>query len=117
MIVAPGLAAAVIQEIKICRHTHRDFSEAKSFTHIPRPPSTPSHMLQRVRTLLEAGEREMPLVGESGTVWGMALVPKEEEGKKVGVVTNPVFVSVGHRLSLETCVTLTKAVGRCAFSF
>lgn len=59
----------------------------------------------------------MPLVGESGTAWGMALVPKEEEGKKVGVVTNPVFVSIGHRVSLETCVTLTKAVGRCVFLF
>lgn len=60
----------------------------------------------------------MPLVGASGTVWGAALVPKEEEGgKRVGVVTNPIFVSVGHRVSLETCVALTKAVGRCACSY
>lgn len=44
-------------------------------------------------------------------IWGAALVPKEE-GKGC-VVTNPVFVSVGHRVSLETCVALTKAVGRC----
>lgn len=80
-------------------------------------PSAPSHV-QRVRALLEAGEREMPLVGASGTVWGTALVPKEEGGRKnkFGVVTNPVFVSIGHRVSLETCVALTKAVGRCAFS-
>lgn len=54
----------------------------------------------------------MPLLGASGTVWGMALVPKEEEGKKAAVVSSPVFVSVGHRVSLETCVALTKAVGR-----
>lgn len=57
----------------------------------------------------------MPLVGASGTVWGTALVPKEEGRKAFGVVTNPVFVSIGHRVSLETCVALTKAVGRCAF--
>lgn len=59
----------------------------------------------------------MPLVGASGTVWGTALVPKEGGGKTAGVVTSPVFVSIGHRVSLETCVALTKAVGRCAFFF
>eukprot|EP00752_Nemacystus_decipiens_P007014 g6292.t1 len=73
---------------------------------------TKTGVRERVRTLLEEGEREMPLVGASGAVWGTALVPKEEEGRKVGIVTNPVFVSVGHRVSLETCVALTKAVGR-----
>eukprot|EP00903_Cladosiphon_okamuranus_P009630 g9164.t3 len=82
----------------------------KTFLHVD--GLTKNGVRERVRTLLEAGEREMPLVGESGTVWGMALVPKEEEGKKVGVVTNPIFVSAGHRVSLETCVALTKAVGR-----
>ncbi|CAM9934897.1 unnamed protein product [Ectocarpus sp. 8 AP-2014] len=68
---------------------------------------------ERVKALLSAGERETPLLGTSGTVWGTALVPKEEEGKKGGgVVTSPVFVSIGHRVSLETCVALTKAVCR-----
>lgn len=65
---------------------------------------------QRVRDVLSSGERESQLVGESGTVWGTALVPREE-GKGCAV-TNPVFVSVGHRVSLETGVALTKAVGR-----
>lgn len=76
-----------------------------------------------MQAFLAAGERETPLVGASGTVWGTALVPEKKdaaEGKKkreaaataAAVVTNPVFVSVGHRLSLETCVALTKAVGR-----
>ncbi|CAM9356287.1 unnamed protein product [Ectocarpus sp. 13 AM-2016] len=68
---------------------------------------------ERVKALLSAGERETPLLGTSETVWGTALVPKEEEGKKGGgVVTSPVFVSIGHRVSLETCVVLTKAVCR-----
>lgn len=64
---------------------------------------------QRVRSLLAAGERESQLVGDSGTVWGVALVPRSKEEDSV---INPVFVSVGHRLSLETCLALTKAVGR-----
>lgn len=74
---------------------------------------------QRVKASLSAGERETPLLGTSGTVWGTALVPKEEDRRgtkkpgSCGVVTNPVFVSIGHRVSLETCVALTKAVGRC----
>ncbi|CAB1114624.1 unnamed protein product [Ectocarpus sp. CCAP 1310/34] len=68
---------------------------------------------ERAKVLLSAGKRETPLLGTSGTVWGTALVPKEEEGKKGGgVVTSPVFVSIGHRVSLETCVALTKAVCR-----
>lgn len=76
---------------------------------------------QKVNAMSSEGERETQLVGSSGTVWGTALLPKtkeEEEEKqnekrsKYGVVTCPVFVSVGHRTSLETCVALTKAVGR-----
>ncbi|CAN0498490.1 unnamed protein product [Laminaria digitata] len=66
--------------------------------------------LQRVRASLSVGERQSQLVGASGAIWGTALVPKE--GGKGCAVTNPVFVSVGHRVSLETCVALTKAVGR-----
>lgn len=76
---------------------------------------------EKVNAMSSEGERETQLVGSSGTVWGTALLPKtkeEEEEKqnekrsKYGVVTCPVFVSVGHRTSLETCVALTKAVGR-----
>lgn len=67
--------------------------------------------LQRVRSLLAAGERESQLVGASGAVWGVALVPRSKEES----VINPVFVSVGHRISLETCMALTKAVGRYVY--
>lgn len=80
----------------------------------------PPSRSQRVKTSLSTGERETPLLGTSGTVWGTALVPQEEGrggtkkagGCGGGVVTNPVFVSIGHRVSLETSVALTKAVGR-----
>ncbi|CAM9632182.1 unnamed protein product [Pylaiella littoralis] len=82
----------------------------KTFLHVD--GLTKAGVRERVKALLSVGEREMPLLGASGTVWGMALVPKEEEGKKAAVVSSPVFVSVGHRVSLETCVALTKAVGR-----
>ena len=43
------------------------------------------------------------LVGGSGQVWGQAVLT----GKGT---TNPVFVSVGHKISMETATALTLAV-------
>lgn len=41
------------------------------------------------------------LVGSSGTVWGCAL-------KSTPKTTNPIYVSIGHKISLETCIEVVK---------
>ena len=43
------------------------------------------------------------LVGDSGRVWGRAVLTGKDS-------VNPVFVSVGHKISLETASELTLAV-------
>ncbi|XP_007958012.1 endonuclease V [Orycteropus afer afer] len=55
--------------------------------------------------LLRAGEDTFPLVGGSGVVLGMALKSHDHS-------TNPLYVSVGHRISLEAAVRLTRACCR-----
>jgi len=45
-------------------------------------------------------ERSLPLIGSSGRVLGAAV----RVGGSKGAATNPVFVSLGHRMSLETAV-------------
>ncbi|XP_052615837.1 endonuclease V isoform X4 [Peromyscus californicus insignis] len=50
--------------------------------------------------LLQAGGDTFPLMGNSGTVLGMALKSHDHS-------TNPLYVSVGHRISLEVAVRLT----------
>ena len=55
--------------------------------------------------LPEAGS-SFPLVGTSGTTWGYALRATAES-------INPIFVSIGHRISLETALNITKAM--CKF--
>ncbi|CAN0359095.1 unnamed protein product, partial [Discosporangium mesarthrocarpum] len=78
---------------------------------------------QQAEACLAEGRREFLLLGTSGREWGAALclgggssasasasasAPVASEAP----VTNPVFVSVGHRLSLGSCVSLVKAVSR-----
>lgn len=43
--------------------------------------------------------------GEDGQIYGVALLPADN-------IKNPIFVSVGHRISLSTAVALTLAVSR-----
>nr|XP_048285293.1 endonuclease V isoform X6 [Myodes glareolus] len=50
--------------------------------------------------LLQAGGDTFPLMGNSGTVLGMALKSHDHS-------TKPLYVSVGHRISLEVAVRLT----------
>ncbi|XP_012968890.1 endonuclease V isoform X1 [Mesocricetus auratus] len=50
--------------------------------------------------LLQAGGDTFPLMGDSGTVLGMALKSHDHS-------TKPLYVSVGHRISLEVAVRLT----------
>ena len=55
---------------------------------------------EQVRRKLHKGGEFLPLIGKSGKVWGAAL-------KSCDSTQNPVFVSIGHRISLETAVLLT----------
>uniref|UniRef100_A0A8C2QC00 Endonuclease V n=1 Tax=Cricetulus griseus TaxID=10029 RepID=A0A8C2QC00_CRIGR len=50
--------------------------------------------------LLQSGGDTFPLMGNSGTVLGMALKSHDHS-------TKPLYVSVGHRISLEVAVRLT----------
>ncbi|XP_069337884.1 endonuclease V isoform X1 [Eulemur rufifrons] len=51
--------------------------------------------------LLQAGGDSFPLTGESGTVLGMALRSHDHSSK-------PLYISVGHKMGLETAVRLTQ---------
>lgn len=44
----------------------------------------------------------MNLVGKSGKTWGAALRSTDES-------KNPIIISVGHRVSLETAIRVVKA--------
>lgn len=50
----------------------------------------------------------VPMVGASGRTWGAALLPKPRAPalKKGPPPKNPIFVSVGHRISLESSVAV-----------
>ncbi|XP_059235870.1 endonuclease V isoform X3 [Mustela nigripes] len=56
--------------------------------------------------LLQAGGDSFPLVGGSGTVLGMALKSHDRSSR-------PLYISVGHKISLEAAVRLTR--GCCRF--
>uniref|UniRef100_A0A8D1EME5 Endonuclease V n=1 Tax=Sus scrofa TaxID=9823 RepID=A0A8D1EME5_PIG len=55
--------------------------------------------------LLKAGGDSFPLMGGSGAVLGMALKSHDHS-------TKPLYVSVGHKMSLETAVRLTHSCCR-----
>jgi deoxyinosine 3'endonuclease (endonuclease V) len=60
-----------------------------------------------VNQRLKKGIRTTDLVGESGMVWGRAIVPPTAKA-------NPVFVSIGHRVDLDTAVDI---VTKCCAKF
>lgn len=50
---------------------------------------------------LKQGGDVFPLVGDSGTIHGAILKPKDN-------VSKPIYISIGHRLSLETSIQIIK---------
>lgn len=72
---------------RVWPQTHRD------------PPSAYLGLGPQI-VLLQAGGDTFPLIGNSGTVLGMALKSHDHS-------TKPLYVSVGHRISLEVAVRLT----------
>ncbi|KAL6076216.1 ENDOV Endonuclease [Balamuthia mandrillaris] len=61
-----------------------------------------SDVRKRVKDQCQRGGQWVELVGASGKVWGAALRSTDD-------TTSPVFVSVGHRLSLSTALRATVA--------
>eukprot|EP01088_Endostelium_zonatum_P013636 TRINITY_DN2834_c0_g1_i1.p1 TRINITY_DN2834_c0_g1~~TRINITY_DN2834_c0_g1_i1.p1 ORF type:complete len:283 (+),score=47.54 TRINITY_DN2834_c0_g1_i1:82-849(+) len=61
---------------------------------------------KEVRTLFadncKKGGDWVPITGKSNNVWGAAFRSHDDS-------TKPIFVSIGHRISLETAVNITKA--------
>lgn len=65
----------------------------------------------RVREqVLAAKDSFVPLVGHTGRVWGAALLPQPRKlvTNRGPPPKNPIFVSVGHRVGLQTCVAVVK---------
>eukprot|EP00128_Syssomonas_multiformis_P005618 Colp12_sorted_trinity150504_noHs@14025 len=54
---------------------------------------------QHAMEAFRGGANQYPLVGQSGRVWGCAV-------RSTADTLNPIYVSVGHRLSLETATKL-----------
>nr|CCA17634.1 conserved hypothetical protein [Albugo laibachii Nc14] len=68
---------------------------AKSFFHVD--GLTKTRVIQRMR---KQGEDVFLLQGDSGRTWGAACCFKN--------TTNPIYVSVGHRISLKTSIEIVK---------
>ncbi|XP_036053496.1 endonuclease V isoform X3 [Onychomys torridus] len=71
---------------------------AKKLLQVDGLENNPLHKQKIV--LLQAGGDTFPLMGNSGMVLGMALKSHDHS-------TNPLYISVGHRISLEVAVRLT----------
>ncbi len=64
---------------------------------------TKHHVQEQCDAQLKTRGEWLPLRGRSGEVWGAALRSTSES-------TRPIFVSLGHKISLETAVQLTQQV-------
>lgn len=60
-----------------------------------------SAVMERAKKELTRGGDHFPLTGKSGRIWGAALLSTSQN-------SNPIFVSVGHRISLKTALALVQ---------
>ncbi|KAJ2576691.1 hypothetical protein GGH19_001972 [Coemansia sp. RSA 1807] len=60
---------------------------------------------KELKGVFREGAREVELKGQSGSVYGRAVRPP-------GLASNPVFVSSGHRVSLDTAVRVVRACSK-----
>ncbi|ORX92755.1 endonuclease V, partial [Basidiobolus meristosporus CBS 931.73] len=73
---------------------------AKNFLQINDGPElTMAKVKTQCHKLLQKGGDKLPLIGDSGTLWGMAV-------RTLDTTTNPIFISTGHRVSHETAVAI-----------
>lgn len=73
---------------------------AKNFYHVDGMEKDDEYH-KRIESLKENGET-FPIIGESGRTWGKALKSTEQ-------ATKPVFVSPGHKISIDTAVQVVHA--------
>ncbi|CAI8010605.1 Endonuclease V [Geodia barretti] len=73
----------------------------KKLYHVDGLEKGPDHK-QRIQTQLRKRGDYFHLIGDSGMIWGAAVRTSAE-------ATNPVYVSVGHKISLDTAVGLVLA--------
>ncbi|CAH3195963.1 unnamed protein product [Porites evermanni] len=74
---------------------------AKTLFHVDGIQRDSQHADQ-IKNLLKTSGDSFPLQGSSGTIWGKALRSTHRS-------CNPIYVSVGHKIGLETAVRLTHA--------
>lgn len=55
------------------------------------------------KELTQSGKRELVLKGSSGEIWGLAYLPTTD-------TTNPIFISIGYNINLETAFDIVKRV-------
>lgn len=53
----------------------------------------------------------VPLQGDSGRIWGAALLPQPRKplgSRRMPQPTNPIYISVGHRICLDSCIAVVR---------
>ena len=94
------------EQRKFQRAATAALAKALADSETPVSPNTASSGKRaRKRTLPARGPLSLPIIGASGTVWGNALSFDAS-------VTKPIYVSVGHRVSLGTATNLCIACSR-----
>ncbi|CAI8025458.1 Endonuclease V, partial [Geodia barretti] len=86
-----GLASTLVSWL-----TYRSVGVGKKLYHVDGLEKCPDHK-QRIQTQLRKRGDYFHLIGDSGMIWGAAVRTSAE-------ATNPVYVSVGHKISLDTAV-------------
>ena len=78
---------------------------AKNLLYMPDIPSTVTY--DSIRAQLSPESPSYEVQGESGKVYGAAVIPRESKG-----VEKPIFVSVGHLVDLNTAVELVQRTSK-----
>jgi endonuclease V len=78
---------------------------AKSLLYLPDIPTTITY--DTIRSQLTRSMPFYPVHGESGTLYGAAVIPRHATN-----VERPIYVSVGHLLDLPTAVELVHATAK-----
>jgi endonuclease V len=81
---------------------------AKSLLYIPDIPSYITYSSLREAFDITPTPAYISVVGESGKVYGAAVIPRQT----TTVVEKPIYVSVGHLLELDTAVELVHATAK-----
>lgn len=63
---------------------------------------TPETVRTQVAALPVSAHGSLKLVGQSGRIWGAALCSNDS-------IQRPIYVSVGHRVSLDTAIVVARA--------